>query len=138
MSERDDRDDKLAALGRATAGLTPGAGLTDAVMARIEAARRDREPAGLDTDLARLARATDALAPSDDFTSRVMSAVAPKTDGARSSRGAGLFDALARSGRAGLFFAAAVAAIAVLYASWTETRVYDESLVTADAVEMSE
>lgn len=135
MSDMSDRK-RFEALARATEELAPSDAIVDAVMRRVTAADED-----VDGKLATLASATASLDASPALGDAVMlriDAIAIEGGAASSKQRIALADGLVRSGRFALFFAAAVAAAAVLYASWTETRVYDEALVTADSIEVGE
>lgn len=146
MSDPSDLESRMRSLADATDRLSPTDELTDAIMARVAAVAVDAsergahdehgESADVDAKLSAMADATRDIDLAPGFTDALLRVLdeAPRT----SKRPLAFFDGLARTGRTGLFVAAAIAAAAVVYASWTERRVYDETMVSADTIEVVE
>ncbi|MFO0613810.1 MAG: hypothetical protein U0414_14555 [Polyangiaceae bacterium] len=115
-----------AAFAARTEALEPRAGFTDRVMGavRVAAAEVDAEE-----PLDRIARRTEHVDTTAGFNERVMDRVR------RQSERRGLGEGLSRNGLKALFAAAAVAAAAMFYASYSERNLDADVLTSVDAVE---
>jgi hypothetical protein len=135
---------ELARLAQATSTLEVRADFVDATMALVLAELGHSGDHDAAPPMARsvedLAQLTADLEPTAGFADVVMQAV--KNDAAPSSApspsGRGIWSGVTRSGGAALFVAAAVAAVCVLFSSYTERRLDTDVMASVDPVEVSE
>lgn len=130
-AEDDPLADAWASLADRTAGLEPSPRFTARVMDAVLA-----ESAAPADPLEVLARRTDHLDASPDFDDRLMTRIRRESHAApRRDKRTALGDGLARNGLKALFAAAAVAAAAMFYASYSERDLDADVLASVDTVE---
>jgi hypothetical protein len=133
-SATDESEEPFATLARATAELEPSAAMSDAIMVAVlsEKTLEALSPNARESVLERALRLTTDLEPSEGFAASVMAAL-PKLTSRRPWA-----EAVTRSSRSVLFFAAAVAAACVLFCTYTEQRLDADVVSSVDPLEVSE
>jgi hypothetical protein len=125
MADRE-RDPELEALARATDGIRPGDGFTEAVMSEVD-------------PLARAALGTNGIRPAEAFTDAMVEAAT--ASGARAQSRfyrVGWAEGVLRSGRAAVALAAAVAAASVIVSTLQDRDLDSDVLASTDFVEVAE